>query len=166
MKTIILSNPVLEPVTLDDVKDQLRIDNTVDDDYLTALISAARNRCEDYCNQFFTIRDIALVTVADLETELPYPNLTITSVEVDDVVTTEFTYDNDTQIFTLDNSGDKLKIYATTSVPIETNGVQQSIKIIVTDLYETRTESVLGVSVSENMALKAMLFPYRLSLSV
>lgn len=166
MKTIILSVPAVEPVTLDEVKDQLRIDNTIDDDYLNALISAARNRCEDYCNQFFTIRDIALVTTASLITELPYPNLTITSVEVDDIVVTEFTYDSDTQILTLDSSGGKLKIYATTAVPIELNGVQQSIKIIVTDLYETRTESVLGVSVSENLALKAMLYPYRLSLSI
>ena len=171
IKTIILTAPTVEPVTLSEAKEQLRIDDsfTLDDSYITSLISVARDRCENYCNQFFTTQDIALVTVAESEVCLPYPNLTITSVEVADTVTNEYTYDNDTQLLTLTGSftvGDKLKVYATTQPPIQIVGVQQSMLIIINDMYELRTESVLGVSVAENPALKSLLYPCRLSLGV
>lgn len=39
-------DPVIEPVTLDDMKAYLRVDFTDDDDLITALISAARSKCE------------------------------------------------------------------------------------------------------------------------
>ena len=167
MKKIILTAPSVEPITLDEAKAQLRIelDFTFDDDYLNSLISVARDRCQNYCNQFFTVQDIALVGIA-VSQILPYPNLTITSVEVDGVTTTEFTYDEDTQLFLLNVTGDKLKIFATTGAPAEFAGVEQGIKMIVTDMYEIRAESVVGVSVTENPALKALLYPYRLSLGV
>lgn len=167
MKKIILTAPTVEPITLDEAKAQLRIeiDVTFDDDYINSLISVARDRCQNYCNQFFTVQDIALVGIA-VSQILPYPNLTITAVEVDDVVTTEFTYDNDTQLFILNTTGDKLKIFATTGAPVEFLGVEQGIKMIVTDMYEVRAESLVGVSIAENPALKALLYPYRLSLGV
>jgi uncharacterized phiE125 gp8 family phage protein len=171
IKTIIITAPLSEPVTLTEVKEQLRIEDsfTLDDDYLNSLISTARDRCENYCNQFFTVQDIALVTVAESEVCLPYPNLTITSVEIEDVATLEYSYDPDTQILTLTgsfNAGDKLKVYATTGAPVQIVGVEHSIKMIVDDMYELRSESVLGVSVAENPALKALLYPYRLSLGI
>lgn len=171
MKTIIITAPVSEPITLDEAKEQLRIDSdfTLNDDYISSLIRAARDRCENYCNNFFTVQDIALVTVAESEVCLSYPNLTITSVEIEDTTTAEYTYDADTQILTLTgsfNAGDKLKVYATTGIPAQIVGVEHAIKMIVDDLYELRSESVLGVSVAENPALKALLYPYRLSLGI
>ena len=61
MRTLIITPPTTEPVTLEEAKEQLRIEAgfTADDDYINALISAARDRCESYCNQFFTAQDIA-----------------------------------------------------------------------------------------------------------
>lgn len=38
--------PASEPVTLEEAKTQLRLDTTADDDFITSLISAAREYCE------------------------------------------------------------------------------------------------------------------------
>ena len=167
MKIIILTAPTEEPVTLDEAKDQLRIDRDedYDDTYISSLIPVARTRCQNYCNQFFVTQNIALIGVATEEVCLPYPNLTITSVEVDEVVTT-YNYDSDLQVLTLDETGDKLKVFATTGAPVEFYGVTQAIRMMIDDMYELRSESVLNVSVTENPAVKAMLYPYRLSLSI
>ena len=84
MKTIIITTPASEPVTLSEAKAQLRIDDafTVDDDYIGALISSARERCENYCNQFFTQQDIAIVfdSSPSGSAYIPYTGLTVTSV--------------------------------------------------------------------------------------
>jgi len=54
-KTIVTVPASFEPVTLAEAKAQLRIEDgfTLDDDYIQGLISAARDRVEQYCNRFF-----------------------------------------------------------------------------------------------------------------
>ena len=48
MNLQMITPPVGEPVTLDDVKRFLKIDTTADDTLLLALIAAARETCENY----------------------------------------------------------------------------------------------------------------------
>ena len=49
------TQPAAELVTLAEVKEQLRIDNsfTLDDSLLTGYIKTAREKCENYCNRYF-----------------------------------------------------------------------------------------------------------------
>lgn len=42
------------PVTVDEIKAHLRIENDAEDGYLAALLSAARATAEDFCRRSFT----------------------------------------------------------------------------------------------------------------
>lgn len=48
-----ISDPAIEPVTLDEVKVQCRVDHNEDDAYLTTLITVAREWCEEYVKRAF-----------------------------------------------------------------------------------------------------------------
>jgi uncharacterized phiE125 gp8 family phage protein len=179
MKTIIITTPANEPVTLSEAKAQLRIDDafTVDDDYIGALISSARERCENYCNQFFTQQDIAIVFDSNPSgiAYIPYAGLTVTSVTYIDendatqtIDPSDYFFNENNQVLTFKQvfSGSSFKVFATTSAPASIYGVQMAIKMIVTDLYELRTETAVGVSLADNPAVKALLYPFREELGV
>lgn len=53
-----LTQPAVEPISLDELKLHLRISNTLDDAWLTAAIIAARKTAEDYTGQFFIQRNV------------------------------------------------------------------------------------------------------------
>lgn len=53
-----LTQPAVEPITLDEMKLHLRISNTLDDNWITAAIIAARKTAEDYTGQFFIQRSV------------------------------------------------------------------------------------------------------------
>lgn len=53
MKYQITSQPAIEPISLSEAKDHLRIDGTDEDTYLATIITAARKYCEQYCNRAF-----------------------------------------------------------------------------------------------------------------
>ena len=179
MKTIIVTPPTVEPVTLAEAKAQLRIEDgfTLDDDYISALISAARDRCESYCNQFFAAQDIAVIFDSNPSgiAYIPYAGLTVTSVTyVDENDTTQtigpadYFFNENTQVLAFKQVfyGSSFKVFATVTPPAAIPGVQHAIKMIVTDLYELRTETAVGVSLADNPAVKALLYPYRLELGV
>lgn len=179
MKTIVITPPVTEPVTLDEAKAQLRIESafTLDDDYINSLISVARDRCENYCNQFFTEQSIAIVVEGKAEgfVDLPYPGITIDSITYTDpdnaeqsIDAADYVYNAETQKLNFVESFDSIDftVNATTSAPAQIVGVQQAIKMMVTDMYELRTETVVGPSIADNPALDAMLYPYRKSLGI
>lgn len=179
MKTIVLAPPLTEPVTLLEAKEQLRIEPafTEDDSYISSLISVARERCENYCNQYFTGQDIKILYQGPILTvvPLPYPGLTVTSVTYTDSDNAQQTVNpinyivdatNQTITFTETFDSINFQVLAITSAPAQINGVQQAIKLILTDLYELRTETAVGVSLTENPAVKAVLYPYRESLGI
>lgn len=181
MKTIIITPAAIEPVTLSEAKAQLRIEEafTLDDDYIESLISAARERCESYCNQFFTSQTIGLVferTIVGGETiDLPYAGLTIQQVEyvtsenISTIIpSTDYLFNQVAQKikFLQSFDADGFFIVATTSAPAAFNGVKMAIKMIVADLYALRTETAVGVSLADNPAVKALLYPFRKELGV
>lgn len=179
MKTIVLVAPTTEPITLDEAKEQLRIETsfTEDDSYISALISSARDRCESYCNQFFTEQDIKILYSGSIPSviSLPYPGLSVTSVTYTDGDNVQQTVNpinyivdatNQTITFTETYPAINFQVLAKTSTPVQIVGVQHAIKLILTDLYELRTETAVGVSLAENPAVKALLYPYRESLGI
>jgi hypothetical protein len=179
MKTIVLVAPTVEPITLVEAKAQLRIESafTEDDSYITALISVARDRCENYCNQFFTAQDIKMLFTGGIPTlvDLPYAGLSAISVTYTDkdnalqtLAPAKYTVDTVNQTVTFTESLDAInyQVLATTSAPVKIVGVQQAMKLMITDMYELRSETVVGVSIVENPAVKAILYPYRESLGI
>lgn len=179
MKTIIVTPTATEPVTLSEAKAQLRIEDgfTLDDDYIDALISAARDRVESYCSQYFSSPSIQVLYEGQYPVvlDLPYPNMTVTSIEytdVDKLLTpinpTSYTVDalNQKVYFDTVNPSINYRIDADMSPPAALDSVKQAILIIVTDLYELRTETAVGVSLADNPAVKALLYLYRIGLGI
>lgn len=183
VKTIPRSQPASEPVTLDQAKEQLRLElsDTLDDAYLGTLISSARQRAEDYCNRFFTVKSVAILYDGAFpagDIELPYPDLqTVDSVTYIDgdgnpqaVSAGEYTLDSDAQLIT-NSSGwpsDAVRytVTVTTGVPASMESVKQAILMMVADMYELRTESVVGTIVADNPAVLTALHFHRVELGI
>ncbi|MGH9505048.1 MAG: head-tail connector protein [Terriglobales bacterium] len=50
------TQPTSEPVSLDEAKNFLRVDITDDDDFISLMITAARESCEAFCNRSFATK--------------------------------------------------------------------------------------------------------------
>jgi len=59
----VTSEPAVEPITLDQAKDHLRVDSTADDDLITALIKSARRSCEIETNRSLITQTLQLTMV-------------------------------------------------------------------------------------------------------
>lgn len=183
-KTIVITAPIVEPVTLAEAKEQLRLTSlfTADDPYITGLISVARDRVEKYCNRFFTEQQVSIIfDEGESPLVLPYPDLqsvdqvsTIDSEGNETVVDSgDYTFNSITQsiYFTsgVSLTGGEVKVNVTTGAPVEYEGAKQAMLMILTDMYELRTESVVASSssaVAENPAVKALAYPYRVELFI
>lgn len=181
-KTVVKSAANQEPVTLQDAKAQLRVESTVDDTYISALISGARDRIEGFCNRYFTEQSIDIIFYRSFPSGdilLPYPDLqsvdSVKYTDSDNVLQTvdpgDYTVDLDLQIIYTPDSGwpsdsCSFRVSVTTGAPEELGGVKSAILMVVTDLYETRTESVIAASVSDNPAVNSLLYQYRESLGI
>lgn len=177
-KTITITAPVSEPITLAEAKEQLRLEAafTLDDDYIGALISVARDRAENYCNRYFTEQEIAIVFFQAFPLSvlvLPFPDLTsVDAITYTDTANatqtfTAFTFNADTQQVIADDTfptdAVNIKVVVTTAAPVEFIGAKQGMLMNLTDMYELRTESILGVSVAVNPAVNLLLHQYRVN---
>jgi len=185
-ETIVTVAPTIEPVTLAEAKAQLRLGSlfTADDAYITALISVARDRAEQYCNRFFSSQTVKIVYLASMpdgagvngSIELPYSGLTVVSVGYTDsdgadqtIDSADYTYSPDTKRLSPVGSWPfaiDFTVTATTSAPVEYSGPKQAILMMLTDMYELRVESVVGASVAENKAVNTILTQYRENMGV
>lgn len=57
----VTTQPAAEPISLQEAKLHLKVDNTADDNLITALIIAARQYLERYCNSVFVTQTITEV---------------------------------------------------------------------------------------------------------
>jgi len=177
MKYQITSQPALEPISLSEAKDHLRIDGTDEDTYLATVITAARKFCEQYCNRAFitqTWKQYPDVFSDGMKLSInPVQSVTsITYYDVDGVSQTL----NASQ-YQIDLSDDVCRIYeavavdfpdvqdekinpitityvagygsAATDVPMD---IRHAIKLMISHLFENR-EGVLTVSSVQNIPL-------------
>jgi uncharacterized phiE125 gp8 family phage protein len=97
--------PAREPLTLEEAKQHLRVDHTVEDSLILALITAARLRAENETNRLFITQDwkITLDGFPCYGLELPRtPVQSIQSIEYVD--TAEATQTLDYTLYVLDNT--------------------------------------------------------------
>jgi uncharacterized phiE125 gp8 family phage protein len=75
-------NDIVEPVTLSEAKDFCKIDIGTDDDLIIAIITAAREMCEDFTNIGFVEHNaVAVINNSNGDIILPYgPLITINQV--------------------------------------------------------------------------------------
>lgn len=180
-KTIVVTPASTEPVVLAEACSQLRINIGDDDDHVNMLISMARDKAESYCNRYFTEQVIKIVFFGAFPQsglDIPFPDLaSVDSIKYIDADNAEITLDPgdysffaDSQVIyptsTFPGDAKSYTVTVTTGAPAELNGVKAAILMMMTDLYELRTESVVGFSVSENPAVANMLWPYRVNLGV
>jgi uncharacterized phiE125 gp8 family phage protein len=82
-----LTPPAVDPVTLAEAKQHCRVDTTTDDSYIAALIKAAREWCESYCDETFIHTQYRMTLDSfPVEIELPRPPMatsgTVTAVSI------------------------------------------------------------------------------------
>lgn len=175
---VVVTPPASEPVTLSEALKQLRMDIGDDDDHIEMLISVARDRIEKYCNRFFTTQTVKVIFdhgFSGLDFYLPFPNTasvdSLTYVDGDNVTTavTGYTFDADRQLIRLpDYPSGAVSVTAeiTTGAPAAFEGAKIAMLMMMADLYETRTENIVGTSVGFNPAVTASAAPYRVNLGV
>jgi uncharacterized phiE125 gp8 family phage protein len=74
------AQPVVEPVSLADAKTHLRVDTESDDDHILALITAAREWCENYTQRTFIHTQWTMTfDTFPWEIELPRPPVAVAS---------------------------------------------------------------------------------------
>ncbi|KKM01562.1 hypothetical protein LCGC14_1793180 [marine sediment metagenome] len=89
---ILVTAPLIEPLTLEEVKDHLRIDGTIEDSYIEPLIQPAREWAEAYLNRALITQtwDLFLERFpkwSGTQIEIPFPKLqSITDVKYQDIL--------------------------------------------------------------------------------
>lgn len=172
MKTKLITAPALEPVTLEDMQEHLRVETdgtNPDDDVIIGLITVAREYVEGYSGRAFITQtwELALDEFPVCNyIELPYPPLqSVTSVKYYDTDETEATFSSDDYyVDTYSEPGRVVLGYGEVwpSTTLRTaNGViiryvtgygdaasdvydryRQAIKLVAAHLYENREDSL------------------------
>jgi uncharacterized phiE125 gp8 family phage protein len=93
------TGPAVEPVTLSEAKAHMRVDTSDDDTYITSLIKAAREWCEEYLdrtlvNTQWVMRFDRFPTDGTHDIELPRPPIVSSGTAT--AVALTFTYENGT----------------------------------------------------------------------
>ena len=180
-KTIVVTPPRSEPVSLNEAKKQLRVTACNDDEHISNLIKVSRDRVEKFCNRFFTTQTVDIVYDSSLPDKyicLPYPDLE--SVEqlsyydsygVEGVIpNTDYTFNSETQRITASTSfpvdAISFRVRVVTGAPADFQGAKIAMLMTIADLFDLRVESVVGFSVSNNPAAVNNMWPYRVELGV
>lgn len=170
----VTEKPLSEPVTLDEAKTHLRVTDSNDDDYITSLISVARQSCETYTGLSF----IEQTRAAKLD---KFPMCKAITLPYGPVISVdEFTYKNSDNVdvelvsgtdYFLDSHSDVVRLCppsngwptALATIPnavsiTYTAGygdavdvpyvIKQSILLQVATLYEVRQDEIPGLSAS------------------
>lgn len=185
LKIKLITDVSTELVSLAELKTHLRIDVTDEDSYLPALITAAR----EYCEQF-TGRTIGTKTLEGILNDFPCdyidlyesPIQSITSVKYTDADGDETTWDSSYYISNLDVIPEKIyPAYGLTFpafVPYPSGAVRiryqaghtsanlpesikQAILLVAGDLYENREATSEKRVYELPFSVKALLMPYR-----
>jgi uncharacterized phiE125 gp8 family phage protein len=178
MRLKLITPPVAEPLTLDEVKGHLRVEHSDEDALITALIQATREAVENYTNRqlmpatyegiaddlaHFTLPKApfqALVSIqytnsGDVLTALPAENYTFLEGGEPAVILVKRPADyKDVE------NGVKITFTAGyTSVP---ESLKAAMKLLIGHLYENREESIIGVQANQlPKASEYLMGPYR-----
>jgi uncharacterized phiE125 gp8 family phage protein len=178
MRLKLITPPVAEPLTLDEVKGHLRVEHSDEDALITALIQATREAVENYTNRqlmpatyelicdelehitlpkapFLELVSIQYTNSADVLTTLPSDHVTV--LDGADPAVILFIKPTD---YKKTLNGVKITFTAGyTSVP---ESLKAAMKLLIGHLYENREESIIGVQANQlPKASEYLMGPYR-----
>ena len=191
METTLKTAPVAEPISLDEAKRHVRIDidETDHDDYLQDLITVAREQVETITWR----KLVTQTWYAYLQEwprgkyiELPFGSLqTVTAVKYTDVDGDESTWDNTEYIVGTDYQKGRITLADGYTWPSETlypsnpievefvcgyglavsvpAQIKHAMKMIISELFENRETSIIGVSFQEMEIVNNLLSNFRLN---
>lgn len=128
----LITPPSTEPVTLTEVKSQLRIDSTTEDTYLGTLITAAREYCEMFQNRAFVSQtwELTLDTWPCFPLKLPMPQLvSVTSIKYYDTANVETTWASSNYFVDVDSETGRVGLGYNISLPTTTLRPINAVKI-------------------------------------
>ena len=169
MKYIIVAEPTTEPVTLAEVKLFLRLlpDDTSEDDFISGLIAAAREYCENFTGRALATQTIMLyLDSIPSEVEVPMPPLqSVDKIEVIDADNIDYLINNgeiSSIIFTANAQEADAHLYPINPVQITCTvgydadipvGIKQAMLLLVAHWYENREAVATNGEVGERIAL-------------
>lgn len=174
-----LTDPSVEPITLDQAKAHLRFTGSSSDDEIGAMISAARARVEAFCNRPFVSASFAILhdgalPSGDLPIRVPVAGVTevqdVSYRDVDGVSQTfeAYIHDAERQIIEPDDAwpaGDRLRIQVTagddSSPPEVPADIRYAILLYLADMFELREAQVVGMTLAANPAAENLMMPHR-----
>lgn len=176
-----LTAPAVEPLVLEDARSHLRVDGDDDDFDIAAMISAAREQAEHYCNRYFAKATFAgwLDEFPAGEIRLPGGTTAVTEIKYRNTSDTEVTLASGSYRVNIERrtivpvdswpSGTDVRVAFTAGNDAEDPETEQApaaviaaIKLIVGDLYNVREATVIGASIEMNDAVKNLLNAHRI----
>ena len=191
METVLKTAPAAEPISLDEAKRHVRIDidETDHDDYLHDLITVAREQVEMITwRKLITQTWYAYLQDWPKGTyiELPFGKLqSVTAIKYTDVDGDESTWDSDEYIVGTDYQKGRVTLADGYTWPSETlypsnpievefvcgyglavsvpAQIKHAMKMIISELFENRETSIIGVSFQEMEIVNNLLSNFRLN---
>lgn len=168
----LVTPPVTEPITLEETKLHLRIDGNEEDSLISVLITAARQKSEEYTRRAFIIQtwELALDSASG-KVYLPKPPIqTINEVTLDGkIVSTENyvligqnAFYSKIPLRAVNPDGLVIRYisgYGSNATDIP-QAIRQAILMLITHLYEHRGDENVEIPTT----IKALLQPYRVML--
>lgn len=134
------TQPAVEPVTLSEAKAHLRVDTTADDAYISSLISAAREWCEQYLDRSlvhtqWVMRFDKFPPDGTMDIELPRPPMATAGTAT--AVALTFTFENGTT-----------STYSTASYRVDRDGVPGTVKTLYGQTWPPHLQDDNAISVT------------------
>ncbi len=183
MIATVTTQPAEEPVTLTEAKAHLRVSDTADDTYITAIIKAAREQAERFVNGAIVTQTLT-GKLDQFFNEISLPSGPIAGITSISYIDTDGeTQTVDSSIYTLDAPQRRILLAYNQEWPdtrcqknavtvVFTAGVavadvpqsiKQAILLLVGEMYENREETVIGVSASRlSLTAERLLQPFKI----
>lgn len=181
-----LTDPAVEPITRAEAKAHLRVDGSDEDDLIDALVSAARDRVERFCNRPFVSAGFAMLFEGDLPVgaePLKVPLVDVTSVvgityrdaagAVQTWAEASWSFDAERQELRPATSwpaGSDLRFEAqagdASTAPVVPPAIRAAMLLYLGDLFELRQAHVVGAPIAVNPAAESLMMPYRVRMGL
>lgn len=140
-------------VTLAEAKTQCRVTHTMEDSYITALITVAAELAQTYSNRLLTLGSVTtVIEYPASQIQLPFGEVTaITALSLDGTASTDYTFSPVTQKVTITapDTYVSAEITYNCGYSVLPSAVKQAVLMMISTLYNNRQDIVTGVTVEQ-----------------